>query len=107
MSKKLLASLTDTGLTMAGGEGIRGGGGAALRGRLSMWKPPSGTLVGDSIAASGIGIRVSYLDYSAVPFERHETLRLSFGKSRLTLQKSSGRARLPLSSTFFIHSRSD
>ena len=49
-----------------------------------MRKPPSGTLVGESIAASGIGIRVSYLDHSDVPFERHETLRLSFGRSRLT-----------------------
>ena len=109
VSKKLVEFLTVRGRTVevSGGGWDRGCTLPASIGRLGIVYPPSGTLEGFIMASSGSGIRVSCRVHTEEPLALHETLRLSLGRSKLTLQKSAGRAFLPLSRTCFMHLRKD
>ena len=76
-----------------------------LVGRLKIGTGDSKILFGFSITHSGMGMSLSNLDQVEEFLALHDTLKLKLDESTLTLQKSSGRARLPSSSTVLMQPR--
>lgn len=106
VSSRPLAARTTTGRVGGGDEG----GGATmvtgkLVGRLKIGTGDSKILFGFSITHSGMGMSLSNLDQVEEFLALHDTLKLKLDESTLTLQKSSGRARLPSSSTVLMQPR--
>ena len=106
VSSKPLALRTTTGRIGGGDEGGATGVTGKLVGRLKIGTGDSKILFGFSITHSGMGMSLSYLDQEEEFLALHDTLKLKLDESTLTLQKSSGRARLPSSSTVLIQPRS-